>query len=206
MTFRARPASFSRKELLAAHRMWVESSGHQRGAANQPACRSRCRPGGPRLVMRSSLTGSSATPKTIGIVVVAALAANAAGVPPVAAITATFRLTAAANSRPMTDQYAKREPRPRVFSWRSLSPGRGPGNPMGYSAGSLNEGSAWKTRECARRFLTERPAQTAHRAYVPVSRMTATSLARFADLIEPRQVERRRAAGPRRARLSLRPQ
>src|SRR5260370_13756427 len=44
-----------------------------------------------RLATRPSLTGSSVTPKTIGIVAVAALTANAAGVLPGAAITATRR-------------------------------------------------------------------------------------------------------------------
>src|SRR5262249_8726163 len=39
-----------------------------------------------RLATRPSLTGSSATPKIMGIVVVAALAANALALPPVAQI------------------------------------------------------------------------------------------------------------------------
>src|SRR5262245_26357814 len=39
-------------------------------------------PGRARFATRPILTGFSATPKTIGIVVVAALAASAAGVPP----------------------------------------------------------------------------------------------------------------------------
>jgi hypothetical protein len=40
MTSRARLASFSRKELLAAHRMWVEGTEFNwssKEAANQPA-------------------------------------------------------------------------------------------------------------------------------------------------------------------------
>ena len=53
----------------------------------------RLPPGRARLATRPSLTGSSPTMKTMGIVVVAALAANAAAVPPVAAITATCRRT-----------------------------------------------------------------------------------------------------------------
>jgi hypothetical protein len=51
-----------------------------------------------RLATRPSLTGSSVTPKTIGIVAVAALTANAAGVLPGAAITATRRRTSSAIS------------------------------------------------------------------------------------------------------------
>src|SRR5262249_32249278 len=47
---------------------------------------------------RPSLTGSSPTPKTIGIVAVAALAASEAGVLPAVAITATRRRTRSAMS------------------------------------------------------------------------------------------------------------
>ena len=54
-------------------------------------------PGRARLATRPSLTGSSAARKTIGIVVVAALAAIAAAVP-MAAITATCRRTNSAAS------------------------------------------------------------------------------------------------------------
>ena len=50
-------------------------------------------PGRARLATRPSWTGSSATAKTMGIVVVAALAAKAEGVPPVTAMTATCRRT-----------------------------------------------------------------------------------------------------------------
>jgi hypothetical protein len=39
--------------------------------------------------------------------------------------------------------------------------GAGSREPSRGSSGSLNEGSGWKTHECARRFLTKRPAQTA---------------------------------------------
>src|SRR5262249_41482221 len=46
-------------------------------------------PGRARLATRPSLTGSSPTPKTIGIVVVAVLAASEAGLLPGVAITAT---------------------------------------------------------------------------------------------------------------------
>ena len=46
-------------------------------------------PGRLRLATRPSLTGSPPMVKTIGIVEVAALAASAAGVPPVATITVT---------------------------------------------------------------------------------------------------------------------
>ena len=55
-------------------------------------------PGRARLATRPSLTGSSPTPKTIGIVVVAALAASAAAVLPGVAITATRRRTRSAMS------------------------------------------------------------------------------------------------------------
>src|SRR5262249_51218371 len=48
-------------------------------------------PGRARLATRPSLTGSSGMVKTIGIVVVAALAASAGSEPPVATITATCR-------------------------------------------------------------------------------------------------------------------
>src|SRR5215469_13345982 len=48
-------------------------------------------PGRPRLVTRPSLTGSSPTPNTIGIVVVAFLAATEAGVLLGIAMTLTFR-------------------------------------------------------------------------------------------------------------------
>jgi len=46
-----------------------------------------------KVVTRSNLTGSAPTPKTIGIVVVAALAASAAGLLPGVAMTATRRRT-----------------------------------------------------------------------------------------------------------------
>ena len=62
----------------------------------------RLPPGRARLATRPSWTGSSATAKTMGIVVVAALAAKAEGVPPVTAMTATCRRTnwaASAGSR-----------------------------------------------------------------------------------------------------------
>src|ERR1700738_5605593 len=55
-------------------------------------------PGRARLATRPSFTGSSPTPKTSGIVVVAALAANAAGLLPGVAITATRRRTRSATS------------------------------------------------------------------------------------------------------------
>src|SRR5262249_34361889 len=55
-------------------------------------------PGLARLATRPSLTGSSPTPKTIGTVAVAALAASAAGLLPGVAITATRRRTRAAMS------------------------------------------------------------------------------------------------------------
>src|SRR4029450_13531175 len=48
-------------------------------------------PGRARVATRPGLTGSSHKPKTIGIVVVAALAASAAGVVPGVAMTATRR-------------------------------------------------------------------------------------------------------------------
>ena len=53
----------------------------------------RLPPGRARLATRPRLTGSSPTLKTMGIVVVAALAANGEGMPPVATITATWRRT-----------------------------------------------------------------------------------------------------------------
>ena len=59
-------------------------------------------PGRARLATRPRLTGSSPTPKTIGIVVVADLAAKDEPPPPTAAITATRRRTksvASAGSR-----------------------------------------------------------------------------------------------------------
>ena len=80
----------------------ASGSGHQLTQELQPLCRQlavkklipvRLPPGRARLATRPSLTGSSPTLKTMGIVVVAALAANAAAVPPIAAITATCRRT-----------------------------------------------------------------------------------------------------------------
>src|SRR5262249_21386511 len=79
--------------------------GHQLTQQSQPLCVNstvkklipvRLPPGRARLVTRPSLTGSSGTPKTMGIVVVAALAANAAE--PSAAITETWRRTRSAAS------------------------------------------------------------------------------------------------------------
>jgi hypothetical protein len=55
-------------------------------------------PGLARLATRPSLTGSSGTVKTMGIVAVAALAANAGAVPPLVTITATGRRTNSAAS------------------------------------------------------------------------------------------------------------
>src|SRR6516162_7871652 len=55
-------------------------------------------PGRARLATRPMLTGFSATPKTTGIVAVAALAASAARLPPGVAITATWRRTRSAIS------------------------------------------------------------------------------------------------------------
>jgi hypothetical protein len=55
-------------------------------------------PGRARLPTKPSLTGSSATPKMIGIVVVAALAASDGGLLPGVAITATRRRTRSAIS------------------------------------------------------------------------------------------------------------
>src|SRR5262245_49335506 len=55
-------------------------------------------PGRPRLDTRPSLTGSSPTMKTMGIVAVAALAANAVAGPPFVSITATRRRTSSAPS------------------------------------------------------------------------------------------------------------
>ena len=58
-------------------------------------------PGRARLATRPSLTGSSPTPKTIGIVVVAALAASAAAPLPGVAMTSTRRRTSSAMSEGM---------------------------------------------------------------------------------------------------------
>src|SRR5262245_9705361 len=69
-------------------------------------------PGRARLATRPSLTGSSATPKTIGIVRVAALAASAATEPPGDAITLTCRCTKSAtcsgnrSKRPSVKRYS----------------------------------------------------------------------------------------------------
>src|SRR5262245_16420746 len=57
-------------------------------------------PGRARLATRPSLTGSSPTPKTIGIVAVATLAASDAGLLPGVAITATRRRTRSAIGAP----------------------------------------------------------------------------------------------------------
>ena len=58
----------------------------------------RLPPGRARLATRPSLTGSSAALKTMGVVVVTALTANAEGAPPLVAITATCRRTSSAAS------------------------------------------------------------------------------------------------------------
>ena len=55
-------------------------------------------PGRLRLVTSPGAIGSPPIANTIGIVVVAAFAANAAGVPLIAATTATFRLTRSADN------------------------------------------------------------------------------------------------------------
>ena len=75
-------------------------AGHQLTQEFQPLCHQlttenidtrRVPPGRARVATRPSLTGSSLTPKTMGIVEVAALAANVEGVPTGEAITATCR-------------------------------------------------------------------------------------------------------------------
>ena len=83
----------------------TSDSGHQLTQKFQPL-RSHLRrqkidacdvsPGRARLATRPSLTGSSATTKMIGIVMVAALAADAARMPPSVTITATRRRTSSA--------------------------------------------------------------------------------------------------------------
>jgi hypothetical protein len=55
-------------------------------------------PGRLRLLTSPGSTGSPPIANTMGIVVVAAFAAKAAGVPLIAAITATFRFTSSAAS------------------------------------------------------------------------------------------------------------
>src|SRR5262249_54835411 len=76
----------------------TSGTGHQLTQEFQPLCcqllREKIVPSGrARLVTKPSLTGSSPAMKTMGIVVVAALAAIAEGWPPVAAITSTLRWT-----------------------------------------------------------------------------------------------------------------
>jgi hypothetical protein len=74
---------------------------HSRSNSNRFADKSTARkvmpvklpPSRARLATRPRLTGSSPTVKTMGIVVVAALAASADNVPPLVAITATWRRT-----------------------------------------------------------------------------------------------------------------
>src|SRR5262249_19261587 len=82
-------------------------SRHQLMHESQPLCHSsrlkklipvRLPPGRARLATRPSLTGSSPTLNTMGMVVVAALATNAEEGPPVAAIMATGRRTSSAAS------------------------------------------------------------------------------------------------------------
>src|SRR5262245_8769915 len=85
---------------------WIDQHGNSNGLGHQlvQKCQALCPqlgrekidpgqvpPGRARLATRPSLTGSSPTPKTIGIVVVAALAASAAALPAGVAITATRR-------------------------------------------------------------------------------------------------------------------
>jgi hypothetical protein len=87
----ARPATWPRRSSIGR----IDEHGNTNGLGHQ-SCRSRSRlavtswrkklmpvalpPGRARLATRPSWTGSSPTPKTIGIVAVAALAASAAGV------------------------------------------------------------------------------------------------------------------------------
>jgi hypothetical protein len=53
--------------------------------------------------------------------------------------------------------FAKTRTPPECISLRSCHGGGVPGTLMLFLP-ALNEGSAWKTHACARRFLTERPA------------------------------------------------
>jgi hypothetical protein len=90
---------------ILAVSLWPSRRSSSRFAANSLAKKLtpvRLPPGRARLATRPSLTGSSPTLKTIGIVVVADLAANDEPPPPTAAITATRRRTksvASAGSR-----------------------------------------------------------------------------------------------------------
>src|SRR5262249_48245979 len=79
-------------------------------------------PGRARLAIRPNLTGSSATPKTIGIVVVAALAAGAAVVKPGVAITATRRRTKSAISAGKRSYWPSSQWYSTVTFWPSMAP------------------------------------------------------------------------------------
>ena len=105
-------------------------------------------PGRARLATRPSLTGSSPTVKTIGIVVVAALAASAAACRPVAAITATWRRTnsaASAGSRSILTLG------PAVFDRHVLDPRRS------RSPSGPGEMPRRRCREPVRRLAVEKP-------------------------------------------------
>jgi len=82
----------------------------------------RLPPGRARLATRPSRTGSSATTKTMGIVVVAALAAKAERGPPVAAMTATCRRTNSAASAGSRSYW----PSAQRYSFATFSPSTKP--------------------------------------------------------------------------------
>src|SRR5262249_24318482 len=103
----------SQRRLYIRSICWIDKDGNASGSGHKFAKQSQsfcgqlanekvnaCQvpPGRPRLDTRPSLTGSSPTMKTMGVVAVAPLAANAEAGPPFVAITATRRRTSSAAS------------------------------------------------------------------------------------------------------------
>jgi hypothetical protein len=80
------------------HKLAQESQSLSGQLGNQKVDACKVAAGRARLATRPSLTGSWPTMKTIGVVAVAALAANAVAGPPAVAITATRRRTSSAAS------------------------------------------------------------------------------------------------------------
>ena len=123
----------SQRGLCIRRVVWIHEHSRASGAGDKLAHESRSRfavnsptakltpvrlpPGRARLATRPSLVGSSPTTKTMGVVVLAAFAANAAVAPPFVAITATRRRTSSAAS---TGSRSNSPSRPAVFDLLAL--------------------------------------------------------------------------------------
>src|SRR5215467_1158957 len=121
-------------------------------------------PGRARLATRPVLTGFSATPKTIGIVAVAALAASAVKLPPGVAITATWRRTRSAIFR---------DPRPRNLdraSARDHALGRRGRQPGAYKFDHPLDREAVRDHDLPMACTHESPSRVRFRANRTLSR------------------------------------